>query len=987
MPQDFNKLPRGPRGVSPHPDVTDEDEERLAALVSSVEAALRRIHSGLQESYIMYENPDDEEDPPPPQPVTASLRDPPPSPVPPHEISGSPPPPASPPEPLAAGPPPGGIGVGAPRLVGPDNASRLSRELGFIPIQEGAPQPPPPPPRPAEHHKAHHHRHHLHHQHKLSKKVKNHKSKVLLSGLMSCPGPGFRLLHLRRDPASGQGFGFSIKGGREAGIGVYVSRVEQGGPAWRAGLRPGDLLLAADNTNFSSVTHTEAIAAILLLKSAEEVTLTVATTSQLPAPVVVAQTYSWVTADGRATSPPPEYNPRLHHHQVSTVEVEVVGSESLGLMIRGGVEYSLGIFITGVDQDSAAYKAGLKVGDQILEVNSESFLAVTHDTAVNILKYSRRLQLCVRRVGRIPHSCTTYDRRSWPPSAKKDNGRSAENMEATLAMIEEKSERVLTRTAHARLREVVSDYAAGRVPIHHLLTTANELLTSPDKLSLLTELREAVRPEDQVIFDAAVFRGAARPREKQQPRRHSHTGDSAALGKALVKPSGAHHHAHGQRTAHARKQYDDFERPSGSRGREDYDGLASSPSRLRDEYSRSSPRGREEYDPPGRMRDDYDSSPSRVRHDYDHSSQSRGRSDYDQARNNYEEYERSRGRDEYERHSPAPRVMDYSPSRGLKDDYPSLDDYEDSQDPRRRRDEVREDEADEDVGIDFELQESSTNPTAPSSVRVLDDYGDNRLRNDYDYDHSRHMDDYPMRDEYPHHSHHHRALQRDHSDADDYREVEGDYEGYGRHYREVIEPASPTPRNSHHYHQHHHRHQHHLTTDARQVCGDGGSGGGGSGGSGGGSPSSPGGGKVNSAPPTVDDSREETHTPFACTRGRRTSLVVSDSQGRFRVVVKKTRPNLGIAIEGGADTKQKLPRVINIAANGAAFEAGGLRVGQLILAVDGQKLDGHSHEEAARLIAGCWVSRSRPEVEFMVVERKQTAADVRRSSISLLSQM
>ncbi|MPC83870.1 Whirlin [Portunus trituberculatus] len=61
-----------------------------------------------------------------------------------------------------------------------------------------------------------------------------------------------------------------------------------------------------------------------------------------------------------------------------------------------------------------------QVGDQILEVNSESFLAVTHDTAVNILKYSRRLQLCVRRVGRIPHSCTTYDRRSWPPSAKKE---------------------------------------------------------------------------------------------------------------------------------------------------------------------------------------------------------------------------------------------------------------------------------------------------------------------------------------------------------------------------------------------------------------------------------------------------------------------------------------------------------------------------------------------------------------------------------------
>ena len=41
---------------------------------------------------------------------------------------------------------------------------------------------------------------------------------------------------------------------------MYVSRVEQGGPAWREGLRPGDLLLAADTTNFSSVTHAEAIA-------------------------------------------------------------------------------------------------------------------------------------------------------------------------------------------------------------------------------------------------------------------------------------------------------------------------------------------------------------------------------------------------------------------------------------------------------------------------------------------------------------------------------------------------------------------------------------------------------------------------------------------------------------------------------------------------------------------------------------------------------
>lgn len=43
------------------------------------------------------------------------------------------------------------------------------------------------------------------------------RPQVLLSGLMTCPGPGFKLLNITRDSKSGQGFGFSIKGGREAG--------------------------------------------------------------------------------------------------------------------------------------------------------------------------------------------------------------------------------------------------------------------------------------------------------------------------------------------------------------------------------------------------------------------------------------------------------------------------------------------------------------------------------------------------------------------------------------------------------------------------------------------------------------------------------------------------------------------------------------------------------------------------------------------------
>lgn len=42
------------------------------------------------------------------------------------------------------------------------------------------------------------------------------------------------------------------------------------------------------------------------------------------------------------------------------------------------------------------------------------------------------------------------------------------------------------------------------------------------------------------------------------------------------------------------------------------------------------------------------------------------------------------------------------------------------------------------------------------------------------------------------------------------------------------------------------------------------------------------------------------------------ATVVSDHQGNLRITVNKCKPILGIAIEGGANTKHPLPRIINI---------------------------------------------------------------------------
>ncbi|CAF94887.1 unnamed protein product, partial [Tetraodon nigroviridis] len=73
------------------------------------------------------------------------------------------------------------------------------------------------------------------------------------------------------------------------------------------------------------------------------------------------------------------------------VSLRMDEGRSLGLMIRGGAEYGLGIYITGVDPGSAAHAGALKVGEQILEVNGQSFMVISHDEAVHILKTGRHL--------------------------------------------------------------------------------------------------------------------------------------------------------------------------------------------------------------------------------------------------------------------------------------------------------------------------------------------------------------------------------------------------------------------------------------------------------------------------------------------------------------------------------------------------------------------------------------------------------------------
>ncbi|XP_055534772.1 uncharacterized protein LOC129724144 isoform X2 [Wyeomyia smithii] len=382
-----------------------------------------------------------------------------------------------------------------------------------------------------------------------------------------------RTVNMSRDQQTdaSHGFGICVKGGKDSGVGVYISRIEEGSLAERAGLRPGDTILEVNGTPFTSINHEEALKrCVQILKSSRQISMTVrappsaassminstaplhgfgpppsvvGSTSRLAAavadplgsaslvgvgpgstvgPIVMPggvtgsggvyppppnrQTCSWMDRQGRPASPPYEYGGRRpeRRDRVRRVDLVIEPGQSLGLMIRGGVEYGLGIFITGVDKDSVADRAGLMVGDQILEVNNQSFMDVTHDEAVSQFKFHKRMSLLVRDVGKVPHSCTTVEPEPW--DAYSPTGVRTRRKCPVSAMVEEKARSLLPRHHFANLSYYIAEYGARGMTIEAFVSVLLEMLDTPEKHTLVTEIRELIFPEDRTRYDELVYR-------------------------------------------------------------------------------------------------------------------------------------------------------------------------------------------------------------------------------------------------------------------------------------------------------------------------------------------------------------------------------------------------------------------------------------------------------------------------------------------------
>ncbi|XP_077398569.1 whirlin isoform X5 [Vanacampus margaritifer] len=370
---------------------------------------------------------------------------------------------------------------------------------------------------------------------------------------------------------SNEGLGFSIRGGSEHGVGIYVSLVEPGSLAEKEGLRIGDQIMKVNDKVFDKVSHAEAVK---VLKGNKKLSLSVRSVGRIPGGYVTNHVYTWVDPLGHSVSPPPDLP---EHHSAalrrsdsqrrSNMQLLQEGDEkkvnlvlddgrSLGLMIRGGAEYALGIYITGVDHGSAAECGGLKVGDQILEVNGRSFLNIPHDEAVRVLKSSRHLMMTVKDVGRMPHARTVVGETKWIASSQiaessanssvagysVDQGASAAGKsgfykgvagsQVTLsslvnqsrAILEEQARHLLTESERQTMGYYLEEYRDGHIGVEQLVMALFELLNTHAKFSLLSEVRGLVTPQDLERFDGLVLR-----REIQALKARQGTAGAPAL--------------------------------------------------------------------------------------------------------------------------------------------------------------------------------------------------------------------------------------------------------------------------------------------------------------------------------------------------------------------------------------------------------------------------------------------------------------------------
>ncbi|XP_026212032.1 PDZ domain-containing protein 7a [Anabas testudineus] len=240
-----------------------------------------------------------------------------------------------------------------------------------------------------------------HHRHRSSSPM----GRVILINAPVDGGDDSEDIHIVTVDKSADGrLGFSVRGGSEHGLGIFVSKVEDDSSAAQAGLTVGDKLVEVNGVSLESITMSSAVK---VLTGNNRLRMVVRRVGKIPGIRYSKEKTTWVDLihrrmvveeSGRTPSETSSDSAlRRILHLFTTSD-----DYCLGFNIRGGKEFGLGIYVSKLDPGGLAEQHGLKMGDQILAANGVSFDDITHSNAVEVLKSHTHVMLTIREAGRYP---------------------------------------------------------------------------------------------------------------------------------------------------------------------------------------------------------------------------------------------------------------------------------------------------------------------------------------------------------------------------------------------------------------------------------------------------------------------------------------------------------------------------------------------------------------------------------------------------------
>ncbi|KAJ8365296.1 hypothetical protein SKAU_G00141270 [Synaphobranchus kaupii] len=209
--------------------------------------------------------------------------------------------------------------------------------------------------------------------------------------------------------------GFSVRGGSEHGLGVFVSKVEDDSSAEQAGLCVGDKLVEVNGISLESITMSSAVK---VLTGNNRLRMVIRRVGKVPGIRYSKEKTTWVDLIHRrmvveeSGNTPSETSSdsalrRIIHLYTTSDDY------CLGFNIRGGREFGLGIYVSKLDPGGLAEQHGIKMGDQILAANGVSFENISHNSAVEVLKSHTHVMLTIKEVGRYPAYKEMVAEYSW----------------------------------------------------------------------------------------------------------------------------------------------------------------------------------------------------------------------------------------------------------------------------------------------------------------------------------------------------------------------------------------------------------------------------------------------------------------------------------------------------------------------------------------------------------------------------------------------